>query len=118
MGAASQLGQGIKSMASASLQAKKEGIKGRVSQSAGGKLAAAIRANNSKDTPSDTPSSNSKASQSGGWAGKTGGLQGLSSADKSRAKKAHSEWQSSNPSRNTFDLNSYVSYVQEQKNKE
>jgi len=48
-----------------------------------------------------------------GWVAQTGGFDNLSPADQAKASAAHAEWQESNPERNTFGVNDYVSYVQE-----
>ncbi|MGO2319122.1 MAG: conjugal transfer protein TrbL [Vibrio toranzoniae] len=43
----------------------------------------------------------------------TGGFDGLSSEDQEEARQAHAEWQESDPEKHTFDVEDYVSYVQE-----
>lgn len=48
-----------------------------------------------------------------GWVAQTGGFNNLSPGDQAKAEEAHAEWQESNPERNTFGVNDYVSYVQE-----
>jgi len=48
-----------------------------------------------------------------GWVAQTGGFDNLSPDDQAKASAAHAEWQESNPERNTFGVNDYVSYVQE-----
>lgn len=110
---AGKLGQGIKSMAVESAKAK-------ISNTAGGRLAEAIKAS-SGQTPAVNAGgtkTSSTGTAAGGWAGQSGGFDSLSSSDKNKATQAHALWQESNPEKNTFDLNSYVSYVQEHKKNE
>lgn len=110
---AGKLGQGIKSMAVESAKAK-------ISNTAGGRLAEAIKAS-SGQTPAVNAGgtkTSSTGTAAGGWAGQSGGFDSLSSSDKNKATQAHALWQESNPERNTFDLNSYVSHVQEHKKNE
>lgn len=47
------------------------------------------------------------------WVVQDGGFSQLSETDQDKARDAHTEWQSRNPERHTFDLYQYVSYVQE-----
>lgn len=52
------------------------------------------------------------------WIEQSSGFRGLSNEDKEKAQKAYSEWVQSDPKRNTYSLESYVSYVQEKRQEE
>jgi type IV secretion system protein TrbL len=54
-----------------------------------------------------------EGAESGGWINETGGYNALSPEDQAKASESHAEWQDSNPDRNTYGVEDYVSYVQD-----
>ena len=93
----------------------------RVSETAGGKLAASIRASMEPSKADNTDAaafdgdSLGGAGATGGGDGRinqTGGFGNLSEADQAKAAESHAEWQAKSEG-NTFDVEDYVSYAQE-----
>ncbi|MDG2676300.1 P-type conjugative transfer protein TrbL [Vibrio parahaemolyticus] len=120
------LAKGIGSVAKAKADNVKSKAMQRVSDTAGGKVAAAIKAqgqgsdsnsneNNDSSDSGESPSfdNNSLSGGDSGWINQTGGFDALSSEDQDKARQSHADWQESNPDRNTFDVGEYVSYAQE-----
>lgn len=101
--------------------AVKQNAQQRVSETAGGKLAASIRASmeppktNSTDAAAFDGDSLGGAGVTGsgdGWINQTGGFGKLSEAEQAKATEDHAEWQAKSEG-NTFGVEDYVSYVQE-----
>ncbi|MCP1633706.1 P-type conjugative transfer protein TrbL [Kerstersia gyiorum] len=101
--------------------AVKQSAQQRVSETAGGKLAASIRASmeppkadNTDAAAFDGDSLGGAGATGGGdgWINQTGGFGNLSEADQAKAAESHAEWQAKSEG-NTFDVEDYVSYVQE-----
>ncbi|HDZ5419535.1 TPA: P-type conjugative transfer protein TrbL [Vibrio harveyi] len=118
------LAKGIGSVAKAKADNVKSKAMQRVSDTAGGKVAAAIKGqgsnsnsneNNDSSDSGESPSfdNNSLSGGNSGWINQTGGFDALSSEDQDKARQSHADWQESNPDRNTFDVGEYVSYAQE-----
>ena len=92
----------------------------RISETTGGKMAAAIKASGAGADAGEVPSSGSEFADNnlsgdaggGGWINQTGGFSALSEADQERAIQSHAEWQAKSEG-NTFGVEDYVSYVQE-----
>ncbi|MCG6307758.1 P-type conjugative transfer protein TrbL [Vibrio alginolyticus] len=110
------LAKGIGSVAKAKSDNMKSKAMQRVGDTAGGKVAAAIKAQgqgSGSDSESPSFDNNSLSGGSGGWVNQTGGFDALSSEDQDKARQSHADWQASNPDKNTFDVGEYVSYAQE-----
>lgn len=119
---AAQLAAGtVGELAKGAGAAVKQNAQQRISETAGGKLAASIRASME---PPKTESTDAAAfdgdslggagnnSSGSGWINQTGGFGNLSEADQAKATESHAEWQAKSAG-NTFGVEDYVSYVQE-----
>ncbi|WP_020405871.1 P-type conjugative transfer protein TrbL [Hahella ganghwensis] len=114
------LAKGAGSVAKAKADGMKGAAMGRIAETTGGKIATAIKGMGSDSgdsigsTGMDSGSgSEGSGSEGSGWINQTGGFSSLSPEDQEKASESHAEWQESNPERNTFDVEDYVSYVQE-----
>lgn len=100
----------------------KESAMDRIADTAGGKMAAAIKASGagagSDAGTGAAPSTGSEftgnnlGGDAGGWINQTGGFSELSEADPAQATESHAEWQAKNEG-NTFGVEDYVLYMQE-----
>lgn len=99
----------------------KQSAQQRVSETAGGKLAASIRASMEPSKADNTDAAAFDGDSLGGagatgggdgWINQTGGFSKLSQADQAKAAESHAEWQAKSEG-NTFGVEDYVSYVQE-----
>lgn len=100
----------------------KESAMDRIADTAGGKMAAAIKASGA-GAGSDAGAGaapgtgseftgNNLGGDAGGWINQTGGFSELSEADQARASESHAEWRAKNEG-NTFGVEDYVLYMQE-----
>jgi len=118
------LAKGVGAVANTKIKSMNNTAKARISDTVGGKIAAAIKGTGEKaknatdsagtDTTSEF-SGNSLGGDTGGgegWINQTGGFNELSEADQKKAEKSHTEWKARSEG-NTFGLDDYVSYVQE-----
>jgi len=71
-------------------------------------VASAIKSSSAPGATGSTPGGGN-----GGWVSKNSGFSGLSANDQASATESHAKWQSENPSKNTFNVEDYVSYAQE-----
>ncbi|MGL4447819.1 MAG: P-type conjugative transfer protein TrbL [Aeromonas sp.] len=85
-----------------------DSVAGRVAQTTGGKMAAAIRASAPRAA---TEFSGNQLGPDASWLNQQGGFSQLSTADQQQARAAHAQWQKRSAD-NQLTLDDYVTYVQ------